>query len=778
MNEARPLQLTKGKVLGASVVRLEDPPLVAGKGCFAADISFPHQLHMHVVRSVSAHAKISSIDVSQSVSIPGVFAIWTAEDLDELPPVPLREGPNDILSPYLQPLLAKSYVRYVGEPVALVFADDPYRAQDAADVVTVHYEELSPVLSAIDHPQQFEAGHTTEPTILRKSYGDVDAAFSAAHLVVEAELAIGRHSAVPLEPRGAVARYDAVRDVLELHGVAKLPHRNRDAIAQMLGRSPNSVHLFEGHVGGGFGVRGELYLEDVLVCLAVLRLGRPVKWIEDRHEHMLATNHSREQHHRVRAAVAADGEVLAIEDEIFHDQGAYIRTAGVRVLDMTIGALPGPYRIPAFRSVGHFRLTNKTPCGTYRSPGQYEATFVRERLFDVVAAKLGLDPIELRRRNLIAPTDMPFDRRINFVGEDIVYDSGNYEGLLNKALDAFGWQDLQRDLSRRRAAGEMVGAGLAMMIDTSGFGPSDGVCISVDATGAVEVVTGSASNGQGVETVVAQICAETLGVDYKRVRVVHGRTDRIQYGIGAHASRATMMTGSATHIAASQLHAKALDMASQLMQKPVAMLEILDGHIICKEEVAGPSISLGDIAANLAPSSKTRGNREPGLTAEGWFNVDRRWCNSYGTNLAVVRVDRETGQTTVERFLIAYDVGRAVNPMLVKGQMVGSFAQGMGGALLEEFRYDERGEPLAVSLADYLMPTAREIPEIEVLLTEDAPNFHNPLGVKAAGEAGITGVGAAIASAIEDAIGIAGAITRLPVTPQRLKAILTQCREC
>ena len=776
MNVVRTIQLTKAKIIGASVTRLEDPPLVTGKGCFVADISFSHQLHMHVVRSISAHAKIKSIDVSRSASISGVFAVWTAKDLNGLPPVPLREGSNDILGSYLQPLLAKDYVRYVGEPVALVFGDDPYRAQDAADLITVDYEELSPVLSAIDHPREFEPGRTTEPTVLLKTYGDVDAAFRAAHLVVEAELAIGRHSAVPLETRGAVARYDSVRDVLELHGVAKLPHRNRDAIAQMLGRSPNSIHLFEGHVGGGFGVRGELYLEDVLVCLAVLRLGRPVKWIEDRREHMLATNHSREQHHRIRAAVAANGKILAIEDEVFHDQGAYIRTAGTRVLDMTIGTVPGPYRIPAFRSAGHFRLTNKTPSGTYRSPGQYEGTFVRERLFDIVAAKMGMDPIELRRRNLIAPTEMPFDRRINSLGEDIVYDSGNYEGLLNKALEVFDWQDLQRDLSRRRAAGEMVGAGIAMMVERSGFGPSDGVRISVDTTGAVEVVTGSASMGQGVETVVAQICAETLGVDYKRIRVVHGRTDRIQYGIGAHASRATMMTGSATHITANHVRTKALDMASQLMQKPVAMLDIVEGRVICKGEVAGPSITLGEIAANLAPTSKTRGSRGPGLTAEGWFNVDRMWCYSYGTNLAVVRVDRETGQTAVERYLIAYDVGRAVNPMLVRGQIVGSFAQGMGGALLEEFRYDERGEPLAVTLADYLMPTARDVPEIEVLLTEDTPSLRNPLGLKAAGEAGITGVGAAIAAAIEDAIGIPGAITRLPVTPQRLKAILTQCR--
>jgi len=766
----------KAKFLGVSVTRLEDPPLVTGKGCFAADVSFPHQLHMRIVRSGLAHARIKSIDVSEARAVPGVFAVWTAADIPDIPPINLREGPNETLAPYLQWLLAKNRVRYVGDPVAAVFAEDSYLAEDAADLVALDMEELSPLLSANENPGEFEPGRTTEPSVMRKGYGDVDAAFRVAHTVVEMELWIGRHSGVPLETRGAIARYDVGRDVLELHGAAKVPHRNREAIARMLGRSINSVHLIEGHVGGGFGVRGELYPEDVLVCLAALRLGRPVKWIEDRREHLMAANHSRQQYHRVRAAVAADGQVLAIDDEFFHDQGAYVRTHGMRVMDNTVGTLPGSYRIPALRTVGHFRLTNKTPAATYRSPGQYEGTFVRERLFDVISAKLGMNPIELRRRNLISPTEMPFKRQLNILGEDVVYDSGDYEGQLDKALAAIGWDELQVELKRRRAAGEAVGAGIAMMVEKTGLGPTDGVRISVDTTGAVEVVTGSASVGQGVETVIAQICAEALGVDYKRIRVVHGRTDRIEYGIGAHASRATVMTGSATHIAATKLRAKAIEMAAELMQAPVEALDIVDGNIVRTDMIAGPSITLGEIAANLVPTSKMLGGRDPGLSADGWSHVDHM-CYPYGTNLAVVRVDRETGQVIIERYLLAYDIGRAVNPMLIRGQIVGGFAQGLGGALLEEFLYDENGEPLSVTFADYLMPTAREVPQIEVLLLEDAPSPLNPLGVKGAGEAGITGVGAAIAAAIGDAIGMPGAVTRLPITPQRLKAILAQKHE-
>ena len=309
------------------------------------------------------------------------------------------------------------------------------------------------------------------------------------------------------------------------------------------------MHLDEGHVGGGFGIRGELYPEDVLVSLA-LRFGRPVKWIEDRREHLIAANHSRQQRHRIRAAVDAAGRILAIDDEFFHDQGAYVRTHGARVAELTSGMLPGPYRIPAFRSVAHFRLTNKTPAATYRAPGRYESTFVRERLMDAIAAKLGLDRIEVRRRNLIGQRARCLRARQRTLGEEIAYDSGDYAGLLDKALAAVKWDDLQSALRGRRANGEAVGAGLAMFRRKSGLGPKDGVRVSIDTTGAVELVTGGASMGQGFETVMAQICADALGVDYRSVRVVHGRTDRIAHGVGAHSSRASVLTGSATHDAA------------------------------------------------------------------------------------------------------------------------------------------------------------------------------------------------------------------------------------
>jgi carbon-monoxide dehydrogenase large subunit/6-hydroxypseudooxynicotine dehydrogenase subunit gamma len=763
------------RVIGLSVARLEDAPLVRGQGLFAADVSFPGQLHMRVVRSPLAHGRIVSIDVSPALSSPGVVAAWSNADIADLPPIDFRDDRVEELVAFRQPLLAGGRVRYVGEPIAVVFAENPYQAEDAAELVLADVEELPPILSTDGNPGEFEPGLSTEPMVIEKSYGDIDAAFRSAHAIVALDLSIGRHTGMPIETRGAIARYDAARDMLELHGAAKVPHRNQEQIAKILSRPLTSLHLFEGHVGGGFGVRGELYPEDVLVCLAGLRLGRPVKWIEDRHEHFVATNHSRQQRHSIRAAVDATGYILGIEDVFRHDQGAYVRTHGARVVDLTAGMLPGPYRIPAYKAAGHYRLTNKTPAATYRSPGRYESTFVRERLLDAIAAQLDIDRIEVRRRNFIEKSEMPFDRQLRTIGDEVVLDSGDYAGLLQKTLDRWEWSKLQAEIVERRRAGEAIGLGVAMFIEKSGLGPSDGVEINVAPTGQVEVITGGASLGQGFETVIAQICAETLGVDYRRIHVVHGQTNRIAHGVGAHATRATVMTGSATQVAALQVRELALEVASQLLQAPAGDLTIANGRVLGKNMPSGPSLTLGEIAEKLTAGSELLAGRKPGLAAEGWFHTEHM-TYPYGVHTALIRLDRDTGAVKVERYLIAYDVGRAVNPMLVDGQLVGGFAQGLGGALFEEFCYDDRGEPLSTTFADYLVPTAREVPPVDVLLTEDAPSPRNPLGLKGAGEGGVNAVGATIASAIDDALGQPGAITQLPVTPARLRALIRNRR--
>jgi aerobic carbon-monoxide dehydrogenase large subunit len=757
--------------VGRSVLRLEDRPLVMGQGRFAADVSFAHQLHMRVVRSTHAHGRIVAIDIAEARAAPGVIALWTAADVADIPPIDFRLTRIEGLEPYRQPILAKDHVRYVGEPLAVVFATDPYGAEDAGELVTAEIEELPEVMGAEAPPTEFSGGHSTEAAIVRKGYGDVVAAFAAAHASVALELKIGRHSGVPLETRGAIASYDAARDVLELYGAAKVPHWNRDALARMLGRPASSVHLHEGHTGGGFGVRGELYPEDVLACLGALRLRRPVKWIEDRRENLIATNHSREQRYRVRAAVDQTGRLLAVDGEFFHDQGGYVRTHAATVPDLAATMLLGPYRVGAYNMIGRIRLTNKTPCGTYRAPGRFESTFVRERLMDAIAAQLGLDRVEVRRRNLIAAAEMPYARHLDTLGTDMTYDSGDYAGLLDKALAATDWRALRDDLKRRRAAGEAVGAGFAMFVEKSGLGPFDCVHAAIDSAGTVEIVTGATSVGQGMETVIAQICADELGIDYRQVRVIHGQTDRIAYGMGTFASRVTVMTGEAARRAAAKLRAKALAAAANLMQTPPEALDLVGGRVIRRDARSGPSMTLGEVARALNPGSKLLGDARPGLTAEGWFE-STHMNYPYGIHFAVVRIDCDTGAVAVERYFVAYDIGKAVNPMLVEGQIAGGVAQGLGGALFEEFRYDARGEPICVNFADYTMPTAREIPPIEVLISEDAPSPLNSLGVKGAGEGGANAAGAAIAAAIDDALSQPGAVTQLPVTPQRLREML------
>jgi carbon-monoxide dehydrogenase large subunit len=757
--------------LGDSVERLEDPPLVTGKGRFVGDINFPDQLHMRIVRSDHAHGKIISIDTSAAEAVPGVVAVWTTEDIDDVPPIDFREGSDPTLALFRQYPLARELVRYVGDPVAAVFAEDPYTAEDAAELVVIEIEPLPVLINADDTPQDFKGQATTEAAIVEQGYGDIDTTFANAFKVVEIDVKVSRHTGVPMECRGAIGRYDEARDVLEMYGAAKVPHRNRDTLCRMLNRPASGVHLFEGHTGGGFGIRGELYPEDVLVCVAAMRLHRPVKWIEDRREHLMAANHSRQQRHIIRAAVAEDGEVVGLDDELYLDQGGYIRTHGTRVANMTTGTLPGPYRFPVYRSICHFRLTNKTPAATYRSPGRCESTFVRERLMDAVAVAMDMDPIAIRRRNLISLEEMPYGRALDVLGDSVEHDPGDYAGLLDQGLAQIGWDDLQKSLAERRANGEMVGAGISMFFEKSGLGPSDGAKIFVDNEGFIEVVTGGASIGQGFETAMAQIAAEDLGTDYRRIRVVHGQTNRIDYGVGAHASRATVLTGTAVSLTAQAVRAKALDMAAELLQTSAESLTITDGVVHSKDNPAGPSLTLGEIAEALIPTSKLRGDREPYLKGEEWFHIDHQ-TYPYGHHIAVVKVDPDTGGVEIEKYFIAYDIGRSINPMMIEGQLVGGLAQGVGGALFEEFTYSEAGDPQAVTFADYLMPTLQEIPNPEILLTEDFPSIRTPLGIKGAGEAGITGAAGAIASAIDNAIGIPGAVTETPVSPQRLKKIL------
>ncbi|MGI9493861.1 MAG: xanthine dehydrogenase family protein molybdopterin-binding subunit, partial [Geminicoccaceae bacterium] len=753
--------------LGERIRRIEDWPLLRGEGRFAADISFPNQVHMRIVRSPIAYGRLKAVDVRAAEAMDGVIGALTGADVADLPPIDYRQVRVAGLDPYRQPILARDHVRYVGEPVAAIFAVDPWIGEDAEEQVVLDIEPLSPCLSATEPPIERDSGLRSEATVIEKAYGDLDQAFREAKHSLELELAIDRHSGVPLETRGAIARFAADKDRLELYGAAKIPHINRQAIARMLGLDEAKLHLFEGHVGGGFGIRGELYPEDVLVCLAALRLGRPIKWVEDRYEHLLAANHARDQVHKVKVAFDDRGFIHGLDDEFWTDQGAYVRTHAATVTDLTAAMLPGPYVIPAYRSIGHIRMTNKTPAGTYRAPGRYEGTFVRERIIDAIATHLGRDQIAVRRVNLIPKKATPFKPRLDALGTDVTYDSADFEGLLDHFLEHVGHDALERRLEARRRAGEWVGAGLGYFVEKSGLGPFEDARIEMASDGRVEIVSGVASFGQGVETVLAQICSAILGVAPERITVTHGQTDRIERGMGAFASRATVMAGSAVSIAAHGLRERLLTRASELLQTSPDALQIDETSVVTNGNPKGPSIALGAVVDDL-----TGGDGD--LLMEKATFSSEKMTYPYGIHLAVVRVDPETLGIVVEQFAVAYDVGRAINPTLIEGQLAGGVAQGIGGALLEAFIYSDRGDPLAASFADYLIPTALEVPEIDFLVTEAAPSPINPLGIKGAGEGGITAVGAAIASAVDAAVQRRGLVDRLPITPDQLRSALRQ----
>ena len=521
--------------------------------------------------------------------------------------------------------------------------------------------------------------------------------------------------------------------------------------------------------GGGFGVRGEFYPEDFLVPYLARETGRPVKWIEDRQENLVATNHSREQVHRLEAAFDEDHRLLGLRAKVWHDNGAYIRTHGIIVADLTLAMLPGPYRVPAYEGTAHVALTNKTPCGTFRGPGRYESTFAREHLLDVAAAQLGVSRLELRRINLLDPSEIPHARGLSTLSTDVILDAGDYGGLLEKALVQSGFEDWEREVRRLREEERLVGTGIGYFLEKSGLGPYEEAAVEVDPTGSVRVLTGGASLGQGIETVLAQIAAEELDVPPEEIEVVHTDTDLLPDGVGSWASRSTVVGGSAVMLATKATAEKALRVAAEMLEASVDDLRLGESRV----EVAGSpdrSLSLGEIAAACDPQRSAAMGEEPGLGARRTFTVDHM-TYPYGVHLAQLEVDPETGGVEIRRYFVAYEVGRAVNPTLVEGQLIGGAAQGIGGALLEEFRYDASGQPLASTFIDYLEPTAAEVPRVGTLICEDAPSPDNPLGVKGAGEGGVVGCGAAIASAVEDALGMPGEISSLPITPDRVRTL-------
>ena len=763
-------------VIGARLPRKEDPRLLRGRGRFGDDASAPGQLWARVVRSPCAHGLVRELDVTQAAKAPGITRVITADDVPPGLVIPVRLTiPGTDLGDYLQPVLAAGTVRYVGEPLAVVVGDDPYACEDAAELVQIDIAERPAVLDARTVPVQQAAAE------LAAGYGEVAAAFAAAAHVVSIELEIGRHSGVPLEPRCLLAVPDPQAGTLDIFGMTKVPVWNRDLLAGLLGMDETLIRVHAVDAGGGFGVRGEFYPEDFLIPWLSLRLARPVKWAEDRAEHLVAVNHSRQQYHRIAAAFDADGRITALDDDIVHDNGAYCRTHGVAVPELTVAMLPGPYRVPAYRGRVRVVLTNKTPCGTYRAPGRFEGTAAREHLLDVAATRLGVDPVELRRRNLLSAAEMPHQRPITTLNTELVLDTGDYPALLDataREADRLGYRIGSVASRAPRASparrGHLRGFGLAMFVEKSGLGPQETADVTVSKSGAVHVYSGGTSLGQGIETVLAQIAADALGVDPGVVQVTAGDTAAQPFGAGSWASRSTVVGGSAVHQAATAVRERAVQLAARMLEAAEEDLDLADGFIAVRGDPAA-RIGLADVARAAEPASGYLRPGEPaGLSARRRFEVSHM-TYPYGAHAAVVDVDPGTGQVRVLRYLVAYEVGRAINPMLVEGQLRGGVAQGIGGALLEEFGYDEAGQPQAITFVEYRMPTAAEIPAVDVLLSQDAPAPGNPLGVMGAGEGGVSAAGAAVANAVRDALGLAGSVGQLPLTPARVRRLADAC---
>jgi CO/xanthine dehydrogenase Mo-binding subunit len=744
-------------VIGSSVLRLEDLPLLTGKARFADDVHRPGGFHATVLRSPYAHARILRIDADPARNHPGVALVLTAADLpDGGPPIPMRMFSQPGMERFLQRPLALGEVRYAGEPVALVVAVSRYVAEDAAELIEVDYEPLEPALEA-------SAG-TLAGSLLIES-GDIETAFREASLVVAERIVCHRHAAVPLETRGLVAELDDATGELTIWGAAKIPHVNRRILAGMLGRPEASVRMIELAVGGGFGARGEVYPEDYLIPFAAIALHRPVAWSEDRAEHLRATNHSREQVHDIAIALAHDGTFLGLRDTFSNNTGAYVRTHGMVVPGMTAGLLPGPYHWPAYRCAVSQVVTNKTPAGTYRAPGRYEANLARERVIDMAAARLGVDPVELRRRNLIRPEQIPYRTGGHTDGHPVVYEAADFPLLLERASESFDFDGLRRWRDEKPPPGRRRGVGVSFFVEKAGIGAFEYGRVEVDAEGSIAVHSGAASMGQGVETVLAQVCSEHLGVPIDRITVRHGDTATVPDGMGAFGSRASMLGGSAVMEASERLRARILELAAVALETAAGDLELVGDRVV----VTGAeqrAVTLAELRDRSRPLAALGAGRSPGLSEEAWFHsADMSF--PYGIHVAAVEIDLETGGVEIVRYGIAYDVGRAINPMLVEGQIQGGAAQGVGGALFEELIYDESGNLLSGSFMDYLLPTASETPEVELLLTEDAPTPLNPLGVKGAGEGGTAAAGAVLAAAVSDALG--AQVRALPLTPERVR---------
>ena len=747
--------------------RREDARLITGQGQFIADLKLPGMLHAAFVRSQVAHARIRSVDLSRAAAAPGVAFVMSGADLiQQLPPVPdtqlslpskwTTQVQHKFLNPQ-QPLLAHDKVRHVGEAIAVVLAETRYQAEDAAELVMVELEQLPAVVDP-------EAGLGAGSAVLHEQYGtnmigdfqiskgNVDAALAEAPHRLKRRFYHHRYAAMPMECRGVVGSYDLRTDSMSIWSACQVVHWLKREASTILGMPEARIRCVALDVGGGFGVKGHVYPEDLLIPFLARAVGRPVKWIEDRHEHFMSACHSRDQIHDVEVGFDGEGRLLAFRDDFIVDCGAW-NPIGSGIAYNTAVHLPGPYKFDHFAVRSRIVSTNKVPNAPYRGAGRPEATFAMERMMDLIATELGLDPVDVRRINLIPNSEMPYKLGVPYRdGEPIVYDSGDYPKALERAIEAIGGAEAFRERQRKaRAEGRYLGLGLGCYVEGTGVGPFESATVRIDPTGKVYITGGACPQGQGMETIFAQIVADTWKVDPKDVVVSLADTSAVAIGFGTIASRSTVTFSAAIHHASEPLREKVFAIAGHMLECSPGDLELRDGSVGVVG-VPGNEVTLADISRAARPGWD---NRRPegvaaGLEETAYFEPPTvTWA--YAVHAAIVEVDVNFGRVEIKKYVIVHDCGVVVNPMLVEGQIHGGTIQGLGGAMLEEISYDNEGQLLIGSFMDYLVPVAADMPHLE-LIHQHSPSPLNPFGVKGVGEGSAIAPPVVIANATSDAL--------------------------
>jgi carbon-monoxide dehydrogenase large subunit len=753
--------------IGSPIERVEDYRFLRGEGQFVADLARRGALHAVVLRSSIAHGLIRSIDGAEALRLPGVRAVITAADVGERLKIPLRQTIIPEGDAYLQQVIASDRVRYVGEPIAVVVAESAALAEDALGLIAVDIEPL-PVVANVtaaraDKALLFEAAGTNTSVVFHARSGDTDAAFRSADYVRRESFKIQRHTALPMEPRGLLANWKADTGELVVWGAAKVPFFNRALLARMLDIDRAKVEMMEVDVGGGFGARGEFYPEDFLIPFAARHVGGVVTWSEDRREHLTAMNHAREMDAEIEIALSRDGMILGVRGNVDVDSGAYIRTNGFTPPRNVAQFLTGPYRVPNVHVTATVLMTNKTPAGTYRGPGRYEGSFCCERLLDLAAADLNIDRIELRRKNLISESEMPYQLAPMGHADNMTQtacDGGAYALVMDRCLDEFGWNE-KLALNGQAIDGRHHGIAVGNYIEGGASGPSEAARMDLEADGSVSLYVGSSGLGQGIETVLLQIAADSLEIPMSRLHIFHGSTTLVKQGYGSFHSRSTVLGGNAVVLAANAFKDAIRAAAAARFNCEANGVTIADGIVTVP----------GHPALGLAAFGQDK------------ISVERDFFNSiltysYGTHAAHVAVDPRTGRVEVMDYVAVEDVGRIVNPLTLHGQVIGALVQGLGSTFMEELKYDDDGQLLTGSLADYLLPTASDFPNLRGLSLELRACPNNPLGVKGAGEGGLIAVGGVIANAVAAAFpDLDVKPNRLPLSPERVWSLIVAARE-